>query len=76
MLRVLLALSCVLAWVLLVERGDQRLPPRADDADPVEPPATALATTGIYARTRNPMYLSLAVLYVGIALMLDSWWPS
>jgi protein-S-isoprenylcysteine O-methyltransferase Ste14 len=38
-------------------------------------PATALATDGIYSRTRNPMYLSLAILYIGVTLMLDSWWP-
>lgn len=38
-------------------------------------PATALATTGIYSRTRNPMYLSLAMLYIAVTLVLDSWWP-
>ena len=31
-------------------------------------PPTALATTGIYSRTRNPMYLSLAVLYLRASL--------
>jgi len=36
--------------------------------------ASALATTGIYTRTRNPMYLSLAILYIAVALALDSWW--
>lgn len=40
----------------------------------VEPwkPATALVTGGIYARTRNPMYLAMALLQVAIALGFDS----
>lgn len=38
-------------------------------------PATALATTGIYSRTRNPMYLSLAILYIAVALVMNNWWP-
>jgi protein-S-isoprenylcysteine O-methyltransferase Ste14 len=38
-------------------------------------PATRLVTTGPYRLTRNPMYVSFALLYVGIALLLDSWWP-
>jgi protein-S-isoprenylcysteine O-methyltransferase Ste14 len=25
--------------------------------------------------TRNPMYVSLAVLYVGLTLIVNSWWP-
>ena len=35
-------------------------------------PATRLATDGIYAFTRNPMYLGMALLYAGIALALSS----
>jgi protein-S-isoprenylcysteine O-methyltransferase Ste14 len=38
-------------------------------------PATRLVTTGPYRLTRNPMYVSLALLYVGGACLLDSWWP-
>jgi protein-S-isoprenylcysteine O-methyltransferase Ste14 len=38
-------------------------------------PASALVTTGIYRFTRNPMYVSLVLLYVAVTLVLDSWWP-
>ncbi|NUO64231.1 MAG: isoprenylcysteine carboxylmethyltransferase family protein [Gemmatimonadaceae bacterium] len=37
-------------------------------------PASALVTTGIYGRTRNPMYVSLVFFYLAFALWLNSWW--
>lgn len=37
-------------------------------------PATSLQTTGIYAITRNPMYVGLLSLYIGLACMIGSWW--
>lgn len=40
----------------------------------VEPwkPATALVTGGIYCYTRNPMYLGMALMHVGLSLIFDS----
>ena len=38
-------------------------------------PASALVTSGIYRVTRNPMYVSLALLYLAVAMVLNSWWP-
>jgi protein-S-isoprenylcysteine O-methyltransferase Ste14 len=37
-------------------------------------PAGALVTSGPYAFTRNPMYVSLALLTIAFALFLNSWW--
>lgn len=37
-------------------------------------PALALVTDGIYARSRNPMYVALALLFAGIAVLADSAW--
>jgi len=35
---------------------------------------TALVTQGPFRLTRNPLYLSLTLLYAGIALMVNSLW--
>lgn len=34
---------------------------------------TAIVSEGIYRRTRNPMYVSFALIYTGIALMVNAW---
>ena len=34
-----------------------------------------LVVSGAHARSRNPMYLSLTVVYVGVALALGTAWP-
>ena len=35
-------------------------------------PASSLVTSGIYGWTRNPMYLGIALIYAGIAILLNS----
>lgn len=37
-------------------------------------PANSLQTTGIYSVTRNPMYIGLALVYIGIACFIGNWW--
>ncbi len=37
-------------------------------------PSTALVRTGPYRFTRNPMYVSLTMVYVGVAVMTQSLW--
>lgn len=35
-------------------------------------PSQTIVDTGIYARTRNPMYLGMALAYLGLAVIADS----
>ena len=37
-------------------------------------PSTAVVTSGPYRFSRNPLYVGLAVVYLGLTLALDSWW--
>ena len=37
-------------------------------------PTTAIVSDGVYRFTRNPMYLAMAVMYVGIALLVRAAW--
>ena len=37
-------------------------------------PANTLQTTGVYAITRNPMYISLLLLYLGLSFIIGNWW--
>ena len=36
--------------------------------------ASSLQTTGIYSVSRNPMYLSLLLIYTGLAFLIGNWW--
>jgi len=37
-------------------------------------PASSLQITGVYGITRNPMYVGLAILYLGITCLIGNWW--
>ena len=37
-------------------------------------PANSLQTSGIYAISRNPMYISLLMFYTGVASLAGNWW--
>ncbi|MDP4262318.1 MAG: isoprenylcysteine carboxylmethyltransferase family protein [Bacteroidota bacterium] len=37
-------------------------------------PASSLQTNGIYNITRNPMYVGLAVVYLGLSCLIGNWW--
>ena len=37
-------------------------------------PSEAIVTTGLYARSRNPIYVAMAVILVGLGLAIDSLW--
>ena len=40
----------------------------------VREPATALVTDGAYKYSRNPGYVSLTLLYIGLGIVFDNFW--
>ena len=62
LMSVLMALSALLAFR------------RVGTSPDVRKPTTAISTDGIYRFSRNPMYISLALLYLGIACCVNSLW--
>jgi protein-S-isoprenylcysteine O-methyltransferase Ste14 len=47
---------------------------RARTSFDVRKPTTAVAMTGVFGFTRNPVYLSMTLLVLGLGLMLNSPW--
>jgi protein-S-isoprenylcysteine O-methyltransferase Ste14 len=69
-LRVAGALLCVLGFTLVSLARYQ-----LGRSFSVRAQARTLVTTGLYARFRNPIYVFAELFLVGLALVLESWWP-
>ena len=69
-----LAIAAATGWAGLMIWGVSSFRRARTSLVPVRP-ATALITDGPFRFTRNPLYLSLALLYLGIALWLGVLWP-
>ncbi len=59
--------------VLLIRSSMQSIDGAGTTYDPYAA-STSLVTSGIYRHSRNPGYLGLAVIQIGLALMIDSPW--
>jgi protein-S-isoprenylcysteine O-methyltransferase Ste14 len=66
---ILIALGmAVLAWAMLTFR-------RARTAIMPFNPASTIVTTGPYRFSRNPMYVALTLVYLGLSLLVGTVWP-
>lgn len=66
--------ACILAWLLLAIWAILTLRRIGTSPNPAGP-TTSLAFVGPYRFTRNPMYLGLALLTIGLALVTNALWP-
>ena len=74
-----LSISLPLAALALIAAGwfstsAFRTMTRAQTAIDPEKPATAIVSDGAFRFSRNPLYLSLTLLYIGISLLLNAVW--
>lgn len=73
-LRPALGWPLVGAAVLLAAWAARTMRRAGTHIDPHKP-VTALVTTGPFRFTRNPLYLSLTLLYLGLTALLNALWP-
>jgi len=66
-------LVLAIAGVMLMAAAMRRFAAAGTNVPTVQT-STALVTTGIYARTRNPIYLGLTAIYAGLSTTSNAWW--
>lgn len=75
-LRLALALALVLAGAAIAVTGSRAFKQAKTTANPLKPQnASTLVTGGIYRFTRNPMYLGVTLVLIGVSFWLW-WWPA
>ena len=64
----------IIAGAVLLVMSAFRLFQRAKTPVPTYRTPTALVTSGVYRLTRNPIYLAMVLLIIGLAVTLDNVW--
>lgn len=68
-----LGLIAVLLGVALVAVGRRTMVKAGTNVNPTLP-AIAIVDSGPFRFTRNPLYVGLTVIYVGLSILLNTWW--
>ena len=66
-------LALIVLGVGIAIPGRGALKAAATNIDPMRP-TTAIVTSGPYRFSRNPLYVALTLLFVGITLAVNTWW--
>jgi protein-S-isoprenylcysteine O-methyltransferase Ste14 len=69
-----LGIALVVCGIALMGWGIATFKKIGTDYKPYRP-STRLITSGPFRFTRNPLYLSMCLIYLGIALRMGSYWP-
>ena len=73
-LRVAVAIAGIGAAIYFAAGAARRFSKAGTPAIPFEP-TEALVTSGPYRQTRNPMYVGMACLYIGLSFAFGTLWP-
>jgi protein-S-isoprenylcysteine O-methyltransferase Ste14 len=63
----------IVAGVVLAVTGRRAMLAAETNINPFKP-TTAIVSSGPFRFTRNPLYLALTLLYVGLSLVANTWW--
>jgi protein-S-isoprenylcysteine O-methyltransferase Ste14 len=66
-------LACVALGIGLATWGRRTMQAAGTNINPYRP-STAIVTSGPFRYSRNPLYLALTLLYVGLTLAFNTWW--
>jgi len=69
-----LGAAAILGGVGLVGAAAREMRRAGTSPDPADEPPE-LVTGGVYQISRNPIYVGLVLVYVGVSLLLDCLWP-
>jgi protein-S-isoprenylcysteine O-methyltransferase Ste14 len=67
------ALAVAVVGVAIILLGRRTLVAAGTNVDPMRA-TTAIVTTGPYRFSRNPIYVGLTLLYLGLASAFNTWW--
>jgi protein-S-isoprenylcysteine O-methyltransferase Ste14 len=73
-LTIVAGICLVAGWMALASASFGRFRKSKTTIIPIRP-AEALVLSGPYRYTRNPMYVSLALLTIACGLFFSTWWP-
>src|SRR5262249_54277763 len=68
-----LGIAVVAVGLAVVLRVVQTLRAAGTNVDPRRP-TTAIVTTGLFRFSRNPIYVGLTLMYLGLTLAFNTWW--
>jgi protein-S-isoprenylcysteine O-methyltransferase Ste14 len=68
-----LGLALLIIGAAIVIPGRRQLLAAGTNVDPTLP-TTAIVTTGPFRFSRNPLYVGLTLLYLGLTFAFDTWW--
>jgi len=68
-----IGLPLIVVAIVVARRARLTMQAAGTNINPTRP-ATTIVTSGPFGRSRNPLYVSLTLLYLGLTLAVNTWW--